>query len=188
MDKRKIIEQIENLPMRKINVAERLTQSQAKELARTFPKHLVNKNDGRVVIFPVATIGKIYSSKNNNTIKIIKDIPYLYETSIYAWSEPETWFEGHKEHSNIKEYHYYLNKFNDGDNDFYIRITIPEEYQGKTGEARKVIHTATVSEISVYKKGDLSRQSPVIRRGASDKSPLIDRKLQEFLYTVEYNK
>ena len=174
-------EQIENLSIKKITMGEPISQSEAREIVRNFPKEIVNANDGRVVNFPVATVGKIHSSKNMNAIKIIRDIPDLFRTSLRAWSEPEKRLEGHKVHRNIKEYHHYINKFTDGTDVFYVRFTVPEQYAGNAKSGTSVIHTATVSDVSIYKKGDLSRRALVTYRGVESQPPFIDKKLQEFL-------
>jgi hypothetical protein len=179
-------EQIENLPVKKITIDEPISQREAREIVRNFPKEIVNISDGRVVSFPVATVGKINSSKNPNVIRVIRDIPELYRTSIKAWSEPEIVFAGHKSHPNVKEYHHYINKFTDGTDEYFIRITVPEDKIGRAGITRNIIHAATVSEIALYKKekDDPTQRALVTYRGEGSQSPFVDKKLQEFFASI----
>ena len=177
-------ERIKNLPIKNITIAEPITQREAREVVRNFPKEITNTNDGRVVRFPVATVGKIFSSKNMNTIKIIRNIPELFSTSLKAWSEPEVVFAGHKSHPNVNEYHHYINKFSDGTDEYFVRFTVPEDKIGRAGIIKNVIHTATVSEVSVYKKGDPTQRALVTYRGEGSQSPFVDKKLQEFFASI----
>jgi len=174
-------ELIENLSIKKITIGERLSQSEAKELARTFPREIINEEDQRAVNFPVSAVGKIYSSRNHNTIRIIENIPELYRTSIIGWSEPEIRYEGHKAHANIEAFHHYLNRFTDGKEEFFLRITVKESKTKNKSEPRNEVHTATVSDVSVYGKSDFPQLDPVNMTGGKGQAAFIDRKLQKFL-------
>ncbi|MDR0689005.1 MAG: hypothetical protein LBG08_01890, partial [Spirochaetaceae bacterium] len=177
------IEGIENKIPVEIQTGEPINQKAAEDIARSFK---VLKNvDGRIAALPINTIGKLFGHKNYDFSRIIESIPGLYETAILGWSEPEVVKEGHKAHPNIKAYHHYLNKFTDGSGEYFIRITVNEENSkpGKTG--KNLVHSAAISDIAIYEKGDHPQRIRVISPGEVSPSPFfIDKKLQQFLDSV----
>jgi len=177
--------EILNLPARYIELGEPIGKKAAENIARNFSA-MTNVNDGRTAILPMESIGKILRHKEFDFSRIIKDIPELYTTSLLGWSEPEILKDGHKAHSNIKEYHQYVNKFTDGDSVYYIRFTVNEEWAKPKRTARNLIHSAAVSDITVYKKGDHSRHIQLLNLGEASPSPFVDRKLQEFFDQSSY--
>jgi len=178
------IEAIEALDAQKIKPGESLTKKEA-ETQLISDKKLINKNDKRIAQIPVNTIGKILDHKGYNTSKIVKDIPALYETSIFGWTESERDIEGHKPHRNIKAYHNYINKFSDGSNEYFIRFTLNEERTkpGKTGKNN--IHSTAISDISIYKKTMAPVVSGIIDPGVKNSSSFIDNKLIQFFNSVK---
>jgi hypothetical protein len=141
---------------------------------------MTNANDGRSVLFPVNAIGKILRHKGFDFSRIINDLPDLYKTSLLGWSEPEILKKGHKEHSNIRGYHHYVNKFTDGNGEYYIRFVVNEVNTKPGRTARNLIHSAAVSDSTTYKKGDHLLRIRVIDPGEASPSPFVDRKLQVF--------
>ncbi|MDR1318116.1 MAG: hypothetical protein LBJ90_00700, partial [Treponema sp.] len=177
-----MIAQLENTTPERIQAGDPINQKAAEDIARSF-KALKNV-DGRIAELPVNTIGKLFGHKNYDFSRIIESIPGLYETAVLGWSEPEIMKEGHKPHPNIKAYHHYLNKFTDGSGEYFIRITVNEEKAkpGKTG--KNLVHSAAISDIAIYKKGDHSQRIRVISPGEASPSPFIDSKLVQFFESV----
>jgi hypothetical protein len=148
---------------------------------------IINNKDGRVAEIPVNTIGKILRHKGYDISRIIKHISLLYKTSLPLWSELGIPRKNHKTHWNITEYHHYLNKFSDGNNEFNIRITLFEE-KAKTGKKGKnYIHSIAISEIFINKKGEGLDRFRAIDPGVKAPSPFIDLKLQQLLESVKGN-
>lgn len=192
--------EIQSLPARYIELGEPMDKKAAENAVRAFGG-MTNVNDGRTVTLPLAAVGKILRHKGFDFSRIIKDIPELYKTSLFGWSEVEDLKPGHKEHVNIKVFHQYVNKFTNGDGKYYIRFTVREEKGRPPQSGRSLIHSAAVSDITIYKKGGHSQRiwgidpgeaSPPpfnnggsqriwgIDPGATSPSSFVDRKLQEF--------
>jgi len=176
------IEAIKDIEAQEVKPGETLTKKEAEALISN--KKLINKNDGRKADIPVSTIGKIISHKGYNTAQLIKDIPALYEKSLYGWSETENNNEEQKRHTNIKRYHHYINKFNDGINDYFIRFTLHEENTKRKKEGRNLIHSAAISDIAIYKKTMAPVVSGTINPGVKNSSSFIDNKLIQFFDSV----
>ncbi|MDR1590361.1 MAG: hypothetical protein LBS51_09255 [Oscillospiraceae bacterium] len=168
-----------------------LTQKEAESAARSFGE-MRNEDDGRSARLPVESARKIISHGGYETARIFNDIPELYETAQFAWSEPEETREGHKAHTNIKAYHHYVNKFSDGDGEYFIRFTVTEANARppKTGE--NLIHSTAISDIEVYRADNLKdgpRSAPALT--ASDKvgqPSFVDTRLQQFFGLVNRGK
>jgi hypothetical protein len=171
--------EIQSLPAKYVELGEPMGQKAAEETVKAFPP-MTNINDGRKARLPVKTIGKILRHRGFDLSRIIKNIPELYETSLWGWPEPEILKPGHKIHTNIKTYHHYINKFTDGDGEYYIRFTVNEENTRPGIANRNFIHSAAVSDIAIYKKSDGSQRDWLKVPGEASPSPFVDRKLQEF--------
>jgi len=183
------IEAIEKLDAEKVNINNPINQKEAEKIARSF-KPIKNSNDGRIAEIPVNTIGKIIKHKGFDISRIIENIPALYKKSKLGWSEPEIQREGHKTHTNIKEYHHYINKFTDGTNEYFIRIIVNEERtnSGKTGKNN--IHSTAVSNVNTNKSKTAAGSivSVIIGTGeANSAPPFIDLRLAEFFNSVKGN-
>ncbi|MCL2845880.1 MAG: hypothetical protein FWE23_10620 [Chitinivibrionia bacterium] len=179
MNKSEIIELIESLFAKRIEIGEHFDQKTARGIVAGFPLFIENVNDGRKIRIPVSVVGEIRSPRTFDKSNVIKDLPTLYENSVLGWSEPEAIFDGHKRHANVKEYHQYINKFSDGSDEYYIRFTVSEE----KGSGRNSMYSATLSEISIYKKDGNLNQSSDYARSEAGLPPFVDRKLQKFLTT-----
>ena len=175
---------IKNLEVQKIKINEKISQKDAENIIRTFVP-IKNKNDGRIAEIPVNTIGKIIKHKGYDFSLIIEHIPKLYETSLLGWSELEIQREGHKYHPNIKEYHHYLNKFNDEIDEYYIRFTLSEEKAKKRKLGKNYIHSAFISNICIYKNGDGSQRIRENSPGETSSSPFYDYRLMNFFNSVK---
>ena len=143
-----------------------------------------NKDDSRIAIFPVNTVGKILNHKGYYISTIINAIPFLYETSIRIISEPESIKVGHKNHPNIAAYHHYLNHFTDSKGDaYFIRFSLFEE-KSRKGTGRNIIHSIFVSDSNIYKKKTSdSNMTGIIAPDERIKTP-SDLKLQHFFASV----
>lgn len=139
---------------------------------------VTNANDGRKVRFPANVAGRMVYKRN-----YIGAFKKLFETSVKAWSENETQFEGHKAHPNIRAYHQYVNKFTDAAGEHYVRFTVREDNPGKG--AQNNIHGAEETAVEVYEKGNDSTL-PEFQTGRSEspdgaRTSRQDRKLALFL-------
>jgi len=182
------VAEIQSLPARYITLGESIDKKAAENAVRNFSSiTMTNVNDGRTALFPIGTVGKILRHMGFDLSRIIKNIPELYKTSLLGWSEPEILKDGHKAHSNIKEYHHYVNKFTDGDNEYYVRFTVSETKGYFYDVGRNTIHSAAVSGTETYKKGADPQRIRLKVPGEASTTPIVDRKLQEF-FTLSDNK
>ena len=111
-----IINEVENMPVMKISTHEALDKAGIKEVFKSFGE-VENERDGRKVVFPAKSAGKIHYHKGFNTGEVIRNFKSLFETSIPIISEKEEFKEGHKVHQNIESYEHYINKFSANGND-----------------------------------------------------------------------
>jgi hypothetical protein len=159
-------------PLR-VTPGETMKQTKVETMAQAFGL-MRNENDGRVSRLPVKSVGKIIGHQGYDISTIFKHIPKLYKTSLPAWSEGEAIRENHKNHPNIKAYHNYVNSFDDGNEEYFIRFTVSETKANppKTGE--NLIHSTAISEVEIYmrnKKGDSHDVSEIIGSGMTGGSP-----------------
>jgi len=167
-----------------ITACKPVSKKEAENMVYEF-KSIKNEFDGRIIEFPKNTIGKIYRHRGYDISKIIRYIPILYKTSVFGWSEPEIKREGHKTHPNINKYFHYINKFSDGNDEYFIRLTVTEEKakQGKTGAFK--LHSTAISKTSLYKNGDGLQRIRVITPGEASSSPFLDSRLAHFFNSVK---
>lgn len=174
--------EVENMPAAEVEPHEVLDKAAIKEAFKAFGE-VENKRDGRKVVFPAASAGKIRRHKGFESASVIRSFKSLFESSIPILSEDEVLREGHKAHGNIKSVEHYVNKFTIAGIEYYIRFTVPVIRNGK--EADK-IHSTAISEVSIYKNGDPTLY-PLNTAGSSSPS-FIDRKLADFLSFVKPEK
>lgn len=174
-----IINEVENMPASTIKLHESLDKAGIKEAFKSFGE-VENRRDGRVVVFPSASAGKIRRHKGFDSGTVIKNFKTLFETAIPAISEEEVLKDGHKAHGNIDAVEHYVNKFSANGNEYFIRFTVPVIRNNKGLDN---IHSSAISEVSIYKNGD-STLYPLNTAGSSSPS-FIDRKLADFLNSVK---
>ena len=104
------IDEVEHMPASTIKLHESLDKAGIKEVFKSFGE-VENKRDGRLVVFPTKSAGKIHYHKGFNTGEIIRNFKSLFETAIPIISEKEVVKEGHKVHGNVESYEHYINKF-----------------------------------------------------------------------------
>ncbi|MCL2802125.1 MAG: hypothetical protein FWD28_10240 [Treponema sp.] len=175
---------IQNLEAQKITLNMVLNQKEAENIVRSFSP-IKNLNDERIAEIPVSTVGKIIKHKGYDVSRIINYIPALYETSLLGWSEPEVHQKGHKYHPNIKEYHHYINKFNDGIGEYFIRFTLSEEKAKKVKIGKNYIHSTFISSVTIYKNGDGSQRIRENSPGEASSPPFYDLRLINFFNSVK---
>jgi len=178
---------IKNIEAQKITLNETLSQKEAENIVRSF-NPIKNINDERIAEIPISTIGKIIKHKGYDVSRIINSIPVLYKTSLLGWSEPEIHRKSHKYHPNIKEYHHYVNKFNDGIEEYFIRFTLSEEKVKKAKikkNGKNYIHSTFISSVTIYKNGDDSQRIRENSPGEANSSPFYDLRIMDFFNSVK---
>lgn len=173
-----IINEVENMPASAIRLHESLDKAGIKEVFKSFGE-VENKRDGRVVVFPTKSAGKIHYHKGFNTGEVIRNFKSLFESAIPIISEKEILKEGHKVHGNVESYEHYINKFSANGNEYFIRFTVPVIRNNK-GAGN--VHSSAISEVSIYKNGDSTLT--LIQTPGSSSPSFIDGKLWDFLNSV----
>ena len=173
-----IINEVENMPASAIELHESLDKAGIKEVFKSFGE-VENRRDGRVVVFPTASAGKIRRHKGFDSGTVIKNFKTLFETAIPAISEDEVLKEGRKAQGNIDTVEHYINKFSANGNEYFIRFTVPVIRNNK-GAGN--VHSSAISEVSIYKNGD-STLYPLNTAGSSSPS-FIDDRILHFLNSV----
>lgn len=173
-----IFNEVENMPASAIKLHESLDKAGIKEAFKSFGE-VENRRDGRVVVFPTASAGKIRRHKGFDSGTVIKNFKILFETAIPAISEKEVLKDGHKAHGNIDAVEHYVNKFSANGIEYFIRFTVPVIRNNKGPEN---VHSSAISEVSIYKNGD-STLYPLNTAGSSSPS-FVDGKLADFLNAV----
>ena len=173
-----IINEVENMPARAIELHESLDKAGIKEAFKSFGE-VENERDGRVVVFPTKSAGKIHYHKGFNTGEVIRNFKSLFESAMPIISEKEILKEGHKVHGNVESYEHYINKFSANGNEYFIRFTVPVIRNNK-GAGN--VHSSAISEVSIYKNGDSTLT--LIQTPGSSSPSFIDRKLADFLNAV----
>jgi hypothetical protein len=165
-----------------------LNQKEAENAARSFGD-MRNENDGRTVRMPITTIGKLLRHKGVDTSRIVGSIPELYKTSLLAWSDSEDIYADenskHRTHNNVAQYHHYINKYTDGDGEYFIRFTV-NEMRAKPGtQGGNLIHSTAISDVEIYRNGDYSQSVRVIDPVLRNSPPFVDKRLQQFFDLVK---
>ena len=173
-----IINEIENMPANAIKLHESLDKAGIKEVFKGFGE-VENKRDGRIVVFPTKSAGKIHYHKGFNTGEVIRNFKSLFESAMPIISEKEILKEGHKIHGNVESYEHYVNKFSANGNEYFIRFTVPVIRNNK-GSGN--VHSSAISEVSIYKNGDSTLT--LIQTPGSSSPSFIDGKLWDFLNAV----
>ncbi|MDR3357554.1 MAG: hypothetical protein LBN96_01580, partial [Desulfovibrio sp.] len=185
MDRAAKVRAIQAMPATPVTPGAPLDKKAAENLARSFGK-MENRRDQRVAELPVDAIGKILRHKGFDVSTILTDLPTLYENAIPAWSEEEKPREGHKAHPNIVGYHNYVNKFEQGGKQYFIRFTI-QEMKAKPGQEKSLVHSSFVSEVAIYEENAPSRWGRVIDPVMGEQRVVRDQKLQDFFNSVNPN-
>jgi len=173
-----------NLDIQKITIGRAKSKKEIEIIAQSF-KQLQNIYDNRVAEIPLNTIGKIYGHKGYDISQIFEYIPILFEKALLGWSEPELQQEGKKAHPNIKEYHHYINKFDDGAGEYYIRFILHEEKAKPKKIGKNYLHSIAISEMAIYGKSDHPNRIRVIDPCEVNPPLFYDLRLADFLLSVK---
>ena len=140
-----------------------------------------NENDGRHVIFPAKSAGKMLGQRGVDLYGVADSFAKLFRASRRAWSETEAVVAEHKRHRNIDAYHQYIAKFAYEGEVYYARFTIREDASERN--PRNEVHSSTVSRITVYKaKG--AELSDLGNAQVEDSTPFVDNKIAYFFARV----
>ena len=174
------VEDILALPLTDISAYAPLQDKEAVKSAFQSFGLVRNAADGMEVRFPAKAAGRfVFVRRYASAFK------ELFKTSLRAWSEDETRFEGHKEHRNIEDYHHYVNRFKTPDGEYFVRFTVRSGREG-AAEGKHLIHAANVSAVEIYKNE--AAQTEYLDRSATSlddgKKPNIDCKISYFLSGV----
>lgn len=127
--------------------------------------NVVNINDGRNVVFPTASAGKM------KKVGLVSGaLNKLFESSRRAWSEKD---DGR--HNNIAAVHHYINKAHTSKGDVYVHFTVREDFGSNSG-----VHAATVSSVEVYNEG----AEILPGKNLATSTPFTDLKLAHFFANV----
>jgi hypothetical protein len=177
----------ERAPMDLRNVAPVANKAAVKDIFRGFGP-VTNQMDGRSVVFPAKSAGKIEKHRGFDMKQVVAAFDRLFADSIPMFPEKEIRKKGHKPHNNIAAYHYYVSKFtrpnaNGNPTVYYIRFTV-QEMKSRKGNGENFVHSAFVSDVSIYDESALSGwgwDSPVIAESGAS----IDVKLAQWLSSVK---
>lgn len=183
------INEVSKMPAKEIEPHESLDKGQIKEVFKSFGV-VKNEHDGRSVIFPSASAGKIKYHKGFDSSTIIGEFKSLFESSMPIFSEKEIFKVGHKQHRSYESYEHYVNKFTANGNEYFVRFTVPV-IKNNTGSNN--VHSAAISEVAVYKNERASSvvsaynnaQGDVSISGKGGSSQFVDGKLLDFLSSVK---
>ena len=182
------IGEIQSMPALSISQHEPLDKATIKEVFKNFGQ-VKNKKDGRIVVFPSASAGKIKYHKGFDSSSIIRNFKSLFESAIPIFSEKEILKNGHKQHRSFESYEHYVNKFETNNNEYFVRFTIPVIKNNPNSDN---VHSAAISEVAVYKNERTpivvsafnNAKSNVGISGKNGSSKFIDDKLAKFLNSV----
>ena len=131
------VEDILSLPLADISAYAPLQDKEAIKSAFQSFGLVRNAADGIEVRFPAKAAGRFVFVR-----RYAAAFKELFETSLRAWNENETKFEGHKEHRNIEEYSHYVNRFRASDGEYFVRFTVRSGRESAT-EGKNLIHAPT---------------------------------------------
>lgn len=128
---------------------------------------VTNTGDGTKARFSNNIAGKMAGHQGFNVANIAEHLGKLYEDAVLFKTEPEIKKDGHTVHPNIDCYKHYLNSFKFDGTEYYVRftVTLPVVRKVKKGQGDNVVHSTSISEVSVYEKEKPNSASlPVIDR------------------------
>ena len=170
-----------NMPMVDISAADRLRDR--KEMKRVFHAfgRVVNESDGRVVVFPSASVGKMWYMSGIDVRNMAAEFANLFRKSIRGWSEPNKKIPEEDKRRKMERVHQYITKFKNAQGEFVVRFTVKENIGGS--QPRAEVHASVISRISIYKTKGAELSTPIKTR-AEDPAPFVDNKIALFLSAV----
>ena len=128
--------------------------------------------------------------KGYDTSKIIPQLKEIFDESVplnfELEQEQKNRADGtpHKKHWNFVGYHNYLGKFKDGEKDYFVRFTVPEEKTRKKDYIAKSLHSTFISDIKIY-EADQSVSAPKIIPRGERETVDFDAKLASILAKIK---
>ena len=143
--------------------------------------------DGRSVTFPVGMAGKISRHKGFDVGRVAGAFDVLLRDAIPMMSQAEQAREGHKNHSrNVVAYHHYVNRFEQGGREYYIRFTVQGLNARPGTSGQDIAHSSFVSDVEVYgkEKGAAPesasfRENPVLADGTAPVDAILARWIED---------
>ena len=170
-----------NMPMVDISAADRLRDR--KEMKRVFHAfgRVENESDGRTVVFPSASVGKMWYMSGIDVRNMAAEFANLFRKSIRGWSEPNKKIPEADKRRKMERVHQYIAKFKNQQGEFIVRFTVKENIGG--AHPRAEVHASVISRISIYKTKGAELSTPIKTR-AEDPAPFVDNKIALFLSAV----
>ena len=174
-------EAILSLPVVKVEGTEVLPDKRAiKEKFKSFGE-VVNQTDGRHVVFPATSAGKMIGASGVDVRQIASAFDRLFSQSVHAWTEPESGVKGHKKHPEVLWYHHYVGRFSFRGEDFFVRFLVRESRCSRgCGNA---VHSSTVTKAILYKAQGAQTTDLGEDQGEA-RTPFVDNKLSLFFSAV----
>ena len=179
-----IIDPQKILGMPIVDISNAAYLSDRKEIKLAFHAfgRVVNEADGRMVVFPAASAGKMWFNSGTDIRGIAAEFANLFRRSLRAWSEPNAKIPAADKRRKLEAVHQYLSKFSNAGGEYYVRFTVKENIGGKSPRAE--VHASVISSIHVYKKTEGAELSIPIKTQAEDSAPFVDNKIALFLGAV----
>lgn len=114
----------------------------------------INGMDGRRIRFVNSALGKILRHKGYPTERIVHQLKDIFEQSVPIGFRPVEDRPGHKQHRNFIGYHDYVGKIQDGEQTFYVRITVQELKTRSKKITPNEFHSSYISDVELYKGTD----------------------------------
>ena len=179
-----IIDPQKILGMPIVDISNAAYLSDRKEIKLAFHAfgRVVNEADGRMVVFPAASAGKMWFNSGTDIRGIAAEFANLFRRSLRAWSEPNAKIPVADKRRKLEAVHQYLAKFSNAGGEYYVRFTVKENIGGKSPRAE--VHASVISSIHVYKKTEGAELSIPIKTQAEGSAPFVDNKIALFLGAV----
>ena len=170
-----------DMPVVDISSADRLRDR--KEMKRVFHAfgRVENEADGRLVVFPAASVGKMWFMSGIDVRNMAAEFANLFRGSIRGWSEPNKKIPEEDKRRKMERVHQYIAKFKNPQGEFIVRFTVKENIGG--AQPRAEVHASVISRISIYKTKGAELSTPIKTR-AEDPAPFVDNKIALFLSAV----
>ena len=140
-----------------------------------------NVRTGKRAEFYHGVFGKMYKDGGLFS-QIVPKLKTLYKNSILAYSEKDN-LSGtkrangtiHPQRRNVINYENYISKVEIQGKEYYVRMTIMNESDGKSG-----IHNSIITDVSLYDSSVNVASTPRITGGRLNINGFVDAKLQQF--------
>ena len=174
-------EVILSLPAVDLSEAEILPDKRAiKDKFKSFGE-VVNRADGRHVVFPATSAGKMIGASGMDVRQIASAFDRLFSQSVHAWTEPEACVRGHKKHPDVRWYHHYVGRFLFRGEDFFVRFLVRESRC--SADCGNSVHSSTVTK-AIFYKAQGAQATDLGEDQGEARTPFVDNKLSLFFSAV----